>query len=317
MDSSQVPEVSLEVPPYARVLKDGTIERLAGTQTVPAGLDPKTGVLSKDMVIFPQTGVSARLYRPNITETDQKLPLIVYYHGGAFCIASAAEPLYHNCLNMLVAEAKAIAVSVNYRLAPEHPLPIAYEDSWAALQWVFGGEDRDEWVKDHVDFERVFLVGDSAGANIAHHLALRVKQTDPDPKLKIAGIGLIHPYFWGKDPIGREVADSFRKSMVDTWWSFVCPSENEGDDPLINPFLDGAPSLDKLACGKVLVLVAGNDILRDRGSLYYDELVKSNWAGSKEFIETEGEDHVFHIFNPNCEKAKSLIKDLSSFINQE
>ncbi|KAL6215507.1 hypothetical protein ACLB2K_014937 [Fragaria x ananassa] len=218
---------------------------------------------------------------------------------------------------MLVAEARAIAVSVNYRLAPEHPLPIAYKDSWAALEWVFGGEELDEWVKDHVHLERVFLVGDSAGANIAHHLALRVKKSDPDPKVKIAGIGMIHPYFWGKDPIGREVADSFRKSMVDTWWSFVCPSEKGGDDPLINPFVDGSPSLEGLACGKVLVLVAGDDILRDRGRLYYDELVKSNRAGSKELIETEGEDHVFHIFNPNSEKAKSLIKYLGSFINQK
>ncbi|PRQ27646.1 putative carboxylesterase [Rosa chinensis] len=81
---------------------------------------------------------------------------------------------------MLVAEARAIAVSINYRLAPKHPLSIAYEDSWAVLQWVFGGEDRDDWVKDHVEFEQaMFLVGDSVGPNIAHHSALRVKKSDP------------------------------------------------------------------------------------------------------------------------------------------
>ncbi|ONI33662.1 hypothetical protein PRUPE_1G439300 [Prunus persica] len=319
MASTTSPEVSLEVLPYLRVLKDGTIDRIAGTQVFPAGLDPQTGVLSKDIVLIPETGVSARLYIPNnITKTDHKLPLIVYFHGGAFFISSAADPLYHNSLNMLVAEAKAIAVSVNYRLAPEHPLPTAYEDSWAALNWVFGGgEDGDLWVKEHVDFGRVFLVGDSAGANIAHHLALRVKASDADPKVKIAGIGLVHPYFWGKEPIGGEVTDLVRKSMVDKWWQFVCPSEKAGDDPLINPFGDGAPSVEGLACGKVLVLVAGKDILRDRGRLYYDELVKSSWRGRKEYTETEGEDHVFHIFNPNCEKAKSLIKHLASFINQD
>ncbi|XP_004291129.1 PREDICTED: probable carboxylesterase 2-like [Fragaria vesca subsp. vesca] len=86
---------------------------------------------------------------------------------------------------MLVAGARAIAISVSYRLAPEHPLPIAYEDSWAALEYVFGGEELDEWVKDHVDLKRVFLVGYSVGANIAHHLALRVKKSNPDPKVKI------------------------------------------------------------------------------------------------------------------------------------
>lgn len=97
----------------------------------------------------------------------------------------------------------------------------------------------------------------------------------------------------------------------------MCPSEKGGDDRLINPFINGSPNLEGLACGKVLVLVVGEDILRDRGRLYYDELVKSNRAGSKELIETEGEDHVFHVFNPNEEKAKTLIKDLGSFINQK
>nr|WIV69112.1 PUCXE35 protein [Pyrus ussuriensis] len=225
--------------------------------------------------------------------------------------SSAGEPLYHTSLNNLVVEANAIGVSVNYRLAPEHPLPTAYEDCWAVLNWVFNdGKGRDSWVKDHVDFERVFLVGDSAGANIAHHLALRIKPSDPDPKLKIAGIGMINPYFWGKEPIGGEVGDLVRKSMVDTWWNFVCPSEKGCDDPLINPFVGGSPGLEGLACDKILVLVAGKDILRDRGMLYYDELVKSKWGGRKELIETQGEDHVFHIFNPNCDKAKILIGNL-------
>ncbi|KAB2619373.1 carboxylesterase 2 [Pyrus ussuriensis x Pyrus communis] len=312
------PEVLLEVFPYLRVLKDGTIDRVAGTQVAPPGLDPETGVLSKDIVILPQTGVSARLYRPNTAKPGTKLPLVVYLHGGAFCISSAADPCYHTSLNNLVAEANAIAVSVNYRLAPEYPLPTAYEDCWATLNWVFnGGEDRDSWVKDHVDFGRVFLVGDSAGANIAHHLALRIKDSDPDPKMKIAGIGMVNPYFWGKKPIGGEVGDLVRKSMVDTWWNFVCPSEKGSDDPLINPFLDGAPGLEGLACGKVLVMVAEKDILRDRGRLYYEELVKSKWGGRKELIETQGEDHDFHIFNPNCDKAKILIRDLGKFVNQD
>ncbi|KAM1134026.1 probable carboxylesterase 2 [Malus sylvestris] len=318
MAATTSPEVLLDVLPYLRVLKDGTIDRLAGTQVAPPGLDPQTEVLSKDIVIFPKTGVSARLYRPSTAKPGHKLPLIIYFHGGAFCIASAGEPLYHTSLNNLVVEANAIGVSVNYRLAPEHPLPTAYEDCWAALNWVFnGGTGRDSWVKDHVDFERVFLVGDSAGANIAHHLALRIKPSDPDPKLKIAGIGMINPYFWGKEPIGGEVGDFVRKSMVDTWWNFVCPSEEGCDDPLINPFVGGSPGLEGLACDKILVLVAGKDILRDRGMLYYDELVKSKWGGRKELIETQGEDHVFHIFNPNCDKAKILIRNLGKFINQD
>ncbi|TQD91036.1 hypothetical protein C1H46_023370 [Malus baccata] len=75
MVATTSPEVLLEVFPYLPVLKDGTIDRLAGTQVAHPGLDPETGVLSKDIVILPQTGVSARLYRPITTKPGTKLPI--------------------------------------------------------------------------------------------------------------------------------------------------------------------------------------------------------------------------------------------------
>lgn len=313
-------EVSMEVFPYLRVLKDGNIERIAGTETVPAGLDSQTSVLSKDVVIVPETGVSARLYLPPSAITNQKLPLVVYFHGGAFCIATTSEPKYHASLNNLVAEANVVVVSVNYRLAPEHPLPAAYDDSWAALQWVAshnkGHTGPDDWLNNYVDFDRVFLAGDSAGANIAHHMGFRAKEWKAGEGLKFAGMGMIHPYFWGTEPIGMEIKDRFRKEMVDGWWKFVCPSEKGCDDPLINPFVDGAPSLKGLECEEVLVIVAGEDILRERGRVYYEELKKSGWEGRAEMVETGGKDHVFHIFDPNCDEAKALIKRLALFVNQ-
>ncbi|KAJ0025139.1 hypothetical protein Pint_08812 [Pistacia integerrima] len=309
-------EVSIDVFPYLRVLKDGTVQRLGGTEVAPAGLDPETNVLSKDIVIIPETGVSARLYRPNSAKPEQKLPLVVYFHGGAFIISSIADPKYHASLNNLVAEAGIVLVSVNYRLAPEHPLPAAYEDSWAALEWVALHGKHEAWLKEYADFGRVFLVGDSAGSSISHHLALRLKKSDVGRDLKVLGIGMINPYFWGSDPIGVEVTDQFRKKIVDNWWMFVCPSDKGCDDPLINPFADGAPSLTVLACDKVLVIVAEKDILKDRGRLYYERLVNSEWPGKAEIMEIEGEDHVFHIFDPSSQKAKSLIKRLASFINE-
>ncbi|GMI91177.1 hypothetical protein like AT1G47480 [Hibiscus trionum] len=317
MDSK---EVALDLFPYLKVYKDGTLERIAGVEVVSPGLDPETNVLSKDIVIVPETGVSARIYRPTLATEGQKLPLVVYFHGGAFCVASPAFPNYHNSLNKLVAEANVVALSVDYRLVPEHPLPTAFEDSWAALQWVASHKDKEgnheSWIKDYAEFENVFLAGDSAGATIAHHLALRIKESSLGQKLKILGIGMIHPYFWGSNPIGSELSNRARKELVDKWWLYVCPSDKGCDDPLINPFVDGSPDLAGLACDGILVIVAEKDILKDRGMLYYDEVVKSGWKGKAEIMETEGEDHVFHIFNPDCDNAKSLIKRLASFLNQ-
>ncbi|KAM7517086.1 hypothetical protein LguiA_006669 [Lonicera macranthoides] len=316
MDSSKS-EIAHDVPPYLTVYKDGTIQRHFGEEIAPASLDPATGTLSKDLLIVPETGVHARLYRPNIS-TDQRLPLVVYFHGGAFCISSAFDPKYHHSLNKLVAESNIIIVSVNYRLAPEHPLPAAFQDSWAALHWVAShasGGGSEAWLS-AVDFSKVFLAGDSAGATISYHMAIRVADPDHNIGLKVHGILMIHPYFWGKEPIGSEVTDTARKAMVDTWWEFVCPSDKGHDDPLINPFADGAPNVTVLGCERIIVCVAEMDILRDRGRDYYERVVKSGWKGVAEMVEVEGEDHVFHILNPDGEKAVNMIKRLATFINQ-
>ncbi|KFK36146.1 hypothetical protein AALP_AA4G083200 [Arabis alpina] len=309
-------QVSLELFPWLVVHSDGTLERLVGNEICPPGLDQETKVLSKDIIIDPKTGLAARIYRPDTIQPGQKLPLVLYFHGGAFVIASASFPNYHTSLNKLVGQANIIAISVDYRLAPEHPLPMAYEDSWNALQAIQAGNE--PWINDYADLDRFFLVGDSAGANISHHLAFRSKQSDlgTGHTVKIKGIGMIHPYFWGTEPIGLEVTDEARKQMVDGWWKFVCPSDKGSDDPLINPFADGSPEIDGLGCEGVMITVAEKDILSERGKMYYERLVKSKWGGKAEIMETKGKDHVFHIFEPDCDEATEMLRRLALFINQ-
>ncbi|CAA0819643.1 Probable carboxylesterase 2 [Striga hermonthica] len=305
------PKIILDIPPYLRAYEDGTVERLLGTETTPpADPDPATGVSSKDVALSPESGVWARLYRP-AGPLPGRLPLVVYYHGGAFCISSAADPFYHHMLNAFVREARVLLVSVDYRRAPESPLPAAYEDSWAALRWVAGRAD--DWVRDSADLGRVFLAGDSAGANICHHMAMRAGSEGPG--LEIAGILLVHPYFWGEAAVGAEAESPAFKSVVDAWWRYVCPSDKGCDDPWINPLVDGAPGLDGLSCGRVLVCVAGNDILRERGRMYYRALVESGWAGKAQIHETDGAAHVFHIIEPDSEDTKKLIQKCAEFVN--
>lgn len=334
---SCTPEIVHDVPPYIRVYADGTVERLVATEVAPAGFDPDTGVFSKDVIVNQETGVTARLYRPN---TQSRLPLVIYFHGGAFCVATAFEPKYHNFVNKLVSEANVMAISVDYRRVPEYPLSAAYEDSWEVLNWVSlhnnsSGEDEgsEDWIRDGVDFGKVFLAGDSAGANISHHMAIRAgTETGVTSSiissniLEFRGIIMIHPYFWGEKPVGfMEIKDPIRKSMVDKWWKFVCPSDKGCDDPLINPFVNNndnnsyelSADHSNLGCKRILIWVAEDDILNERGKMYYRSLIRSkNWNGKAEMVETEGEDHVFHIFNPSCEKAEALVKKCAAFLNQ-
>ncbi|XP_050364143.1 probable carboxylesterase 12 [Argentina anserina] len=311
-------ELALDFSPFIKVYKDGRVERLLGTATVPASIDPQTGVQSKDVIISTAPLISVRLYIPKSTSTEStlKLPVLVYFHGGGFCIESAFSPTYHNYLNSFVSEANVIAVSVDYRLAPEHPVPAAYEDSWAAVKWVeshLAGTGPEEWLNRHADMNRVFFSGDSAGANIAHHMGLRVG-SEKLACFKLKGIVLVHPYFWGEEPVGGELAlaESVRK-MVPDLWKFTYPLTCGSDDPLFNP--GKHPKLGELGCEKVLVCVAEKDSLKDRGWYYSEVLKKSGWNGVVEVMEAKEEQHVFHLFNPSCDNAVAMLKKIVSFMN--
>ncbi|KAF2321244.1 hypothetical protein GH714_036148 [Hevea brasiliensis] len=241
MDST-LPKVVKDLSPILKIYEDGRVERLLGNDIVPPSLDPEINVQSKDVVYFQEANLSSRLYLPkSIDPSDQKLPLLVYFH-----------------------EAKIIAVSVDYRRAPEHPLSTVYDDSWSALQWVashVNGNGPEEWLNLHADFGKVFLAGDSAGANISHHMALRYDE-EKLSGIILKGIVLIHPYFWGKEPVGDEPKDPEIRSKIDAMWLFVSPTTSGLDDPLINPAFD--PKLARLGCSRVLVIVAEKDILKNR-----------------------------------------------------
>lgn len=307
MDSSNSQDVAHDFYPMFRVYKDGRVERLADTPKVTPSpsADPTTGVRSKDVVLSPESKLSARIYLPKSSVTDHhKLPLLIYFHGGGFAIESAFSTLYHNYLNSLVAAADVIAVSVEYRLAPEHPIPACYDDCWTVLKWVaLHAENKaqgpDPWLNEHADFRRVFLAGDSAGANIAHNISVRAGTEGLGSFVNIMGMVLIHPYFGIDKP--------------ERLWTFLCPETSGLDDPRFYPAAD--PNLlAKTGCGKVLVCIASKDLLRERGWSYYQTLKKSGWGGVVEIVETEDEEHVFHLFNPTCEKAGSLMKLVASFI---
>ncbi|XP_011000170.1 PREDICTED: probable carboxylesterase 12 [Populus euphratica] len=315
MDAAKA-DVAKDLSPFIILYKDGRIERLIGNEIVPPSQDPKSDVLSKDVIYSKEARLSCRLYLPKGVHPNKKLPLLVYVHGGGFYVESAFSPTYHNYVNLLVAEAKVIAISVDYRRVPEHPIPIPYDDSWAALKWAashVNGDGPEEWLNKHADLSKVFLAGDSAGGNIAHHVAMRFGQENIIG-VNVAGIVLINPYFWGEERIGNEVNELERvlKGMSATW-HLACPKTSGCDDPLINPTYD--PNLSSLGCSKVFVAVAEKDLLRDRGLLYCETLKKSGWGGVIEIMEVKGEEHVFHLFKPATDNAVAMLKKIVSFIH--
>ncbi|PUZ71034.1 hypothetical protein GQ55_2G282200 [Panicum hallii var. hallii] len=317
-------EVVFEMAQFIRVYKSGRVERYFGSDPVPASTDAATGVASKDRAISPD--VAVRLYLPPAakeTEDDggsrTKLPILVYFHGGGFCLHTAFNFVFHAYLTSLAARTRAIVVSVEYRLAPEHPLPAAYDDSWQALLWVAshaagsGGEE--PWLADHGDFSRLSVGGESAGANIAHHMAMRAGTESLPHGARISSAVIVHPYFLGAGRVASEETDPAMAQSVATMWRVVCPGTTGVDDPWVNPLAAGAPGLQGLACARVLVCLAEKDVVRDRGRAYAEGLGASGWAGEVEVLEVAGQGHCFHLVDFACAGAVAQDDAIARFVN--
>ncbi|KAK1402583.1 CXE carboxylesterase [Heracleum sosnowskyi] len=303
-------------PPFFQVLQNGAVKRFFDDKLIPPTNDTPNshGVITRDVVVSAQPKVSARLFLPEISDPTRKLPVLIYIHGGAFSIGSGFSEFYTSYVSSVVANSNVIGVSVDYRLAPENPLPACYDDSWEVFKWVAlhgsgqtgsgqteSGLGSDPWLTNHADFTRVFLEGDSAGANIAHDIAIRVGSGQEGVGVKISGMVLVHPYF-GSDE-------------VTPMMKVLYPGISRFDDPRYNPAANPC-LMGKIKCGKVLVCVAEKDGLKDRGVKYYEGLKKSDYEGEAEFVETRGEAHVFHLFNQTSEKAGELMKIIVSFLNK-
>lgn len=103
--------------------------------------------------------IPVRVYRPP-TEADAPPPVVLFFHGGGWSVGDLDS--YDGTARRHAADADAVVVSVDYRLAPEHPYPAAVDDVWAVTQWV--AEHADEL---RVDPSRLAVAGDSAGGNLA------------------------------------------------------------------------------------------------------------------------------------------------------
>jgi acetyl esterase/lipase len=133
----------------------------------------------KDAVYDAARGLKVRLYKPSPPaagdEGNNKLPVLVYFHGGGYCIGTYDHPMFHSFCQRFAAEIPAVVLSVQYRLAPEHRLPAAIDDAATFFSWLHAGAGSAEpWLAESADLSRTFVAGVSAGANLAHHVVVRI-----------------------------------------------------------------------------------------------------------------------------------------------
>ncbi|KAK3437090.1 hypothetical protein EUGRSUZ_C01748 [Eucalyptus grandis] len=272
-----------EVPRFLQVLSDGSVKRFV-PEIAPPSTDSSLGYFSKDVTIDPSKPITARIFIPNAPPTSlARLPCIV--------------------------------LSVDYRLAPENRLPVAYEDCYASLEWLSRSKGTDPWLE-RADLSRLFLSGDSAGANIAHHMAIRALQDAACP-VSIVGLMSIHPYFGSERRTKMELADGGGKSVStnDLFWRLSIPEGSDRDYPGCNFEMARMSAEEWRRFPAVVVHVAELDFLKERG-VKYAEFLKGQGVKEVELVEAKGEQHVYHVFHPKSEATSLLHKQTIHFMKR-
>ncbi len=205
-------------------------------------------------------GVPVRVYRPRGEESA----VFVWIHGGGWsmCDLDGYDVLCRGLAN----RAGCAVVSVEYRLAPEHPYPAGVEDCWTATRWA---AER---------FERIAVGGDSAGGNLAAAVALRARDAQLELALQLLVYPILDPGLdspFVKDFVARyetlgeweRYGANARRGVGHTWEVYI-------PDPARRREQDAAPLLAASLAGvaPAMVVLAEHDILRGEGEAYVQRL---------------------------------------------
>ncbi|KAJ1088236.1 hypothetical protein NDU88_001394 [Pleurodeles waltl] len=150
------------------------------------------------------------LYVPKKSSNTQRRGLI-YIHGGGWCMGS--PDLYDFLTRSIANRLNAIVVSVDYRLAPAHPFPAAFEDAYAAAKFFLQKEVVDQY---NVDPGRICVSGDSAGGNLAAAVTQQL-QEDPEVKFKPKMQALIYPALQTVDLNTPSYYDNSNTAFLRRW----------------------------------------------------------------------------------------------------
>jgi acetyl esterase len=213
-----------------------------------------------------QPEVPVRLYAP-AAPADASTPCALYLHGGAFTVGNLDTE--HRSAARLAAEAGIVVVSVDYRLAPEHPFPAAVHDCAAALAWV---ADRARELR--VDRDRIAVRGASAGGGLAAALALHARDHDGPP---LCFQVLLMPELDDRleTPSMRQFVDTpmWDRGRAETSWTHYLGTVPGSAD--VSPYAAPGRALDLTGLPPAYVSVCEFDPLRDEGMAYAQRLVQA------------------------------------------
>ena len=236
-----------------------------------------------------------REIRPAQASAEQVLPALIYLHGGGWMVGSIDS---HDGLCRALSNAAGCAVfSVDYRLAPEHRFPAAFEDALAAHGWLVGRAS-----ELRISPERIAVAGDSAGGSLAAAACLGLRGQPHAPTFQL----LIYPSTvmrtdtpsYQAHAEGRGLTRAGMAAYIQAYMGPDGPLDDWRASPLLAPSLQGLPP--------ALVLTAGFDPLRDDGLLYADAL--SHAGVTSQYLCFERQVHGFLLLGQIVDESRTALE---------
>lgn len=251
--------------------------------------------------------VPVRIYYPTGRSLQGNQPVTLFLHGGGFVLGSVDE--YHIMVSKLARITGQIIVSVDYRLAPEHPFPAGLNDCYAVLCWL-----QDHGKEIGADTSRISVMGDSAGGNLATVLTLRCRD---EGKIQPACQVLIYPgvtfldtpypsrvYFCRSSKMGYVLTEEFMRKVK---------TQYMGDEPNDrHPYLSPLEAELTAELAPALIITAECDPIRDGGRLYAKRLESAGVEVTH--IEYSGMIHGFVSFHMVFREAVDAMKYIGGFL---
>lgn len=261
--------------------------------------DPNIEEIEKTILGPDGNDLAIRIYMPkNRTEAG---PGFVNFHGGGFILGDL-DSEHTRCLAMSGAGG-AVSITVDYRLAPEHPFPAGVEDCYTTLQWVV---DNAEELK--IDANKIAVGGGSAGGNLSAAVALMARDRKGP---KIAFQMLIYPVIDNECntpsmQTGKGLYIWDTQNAIDMWNHYIGT-----DHSAVSPYAAPARAKDLSGLPPAYVMTAEHDPLRDEGILYAMRLMA---AGVRvELHNFPGTVHGFDFLAPSALSQKAVAEGIEAF----
>lgn len=261
--------------------------RESAIQTVVPFALPDIAAISDHSVPGPAAAIPVRLYRP---QAEGVLPGLLFLHGGGWVMGTIEQ--YEHFARELALKSGCAVLSVEYRLAPEHPYPAAIDDCYAVLEWLTKSAGQLG-----IDPLRLAIAGDSAGGNLAAAVALLARdRRGPVLRHQL----LIYPVTNRTcDTVSYHQNDRYllTPDMMRWFWRQYLGDRGADETPLAAP----AEFSDLAGLPPATVITAEYDPLRDEGEDYALALTRAGVA--TEFVRAPGMIHGFMVMSGMVDAA--------------